>query len=374
MVEQTIKEYGLIVIGYGGTDDSLMNVLEHESVSEHGLFWCQREGSPLSERVVNLLRSSENAYLVTIEGAESLFGTLWSEIERVSLPQPDEIMERAERRRDRVQQRKNEYLGEKSKSTSHTEDDKGAKIKSKLWEARKLANEGEYEEAIDILTNIIADDIESAEIYELRGYIYDELEKYKQAVEDYNRAIDLNPEFHRAYHNRGTTRLNLDEYQQAIEDYTQAINLDPESAESYYGRGNTYRKLEEYERAVEDYTQAIDLDPEYAKAYHNRGVTYQDLGEWEQAIDDHDRAINLDPGMVVAYQNKSETQIRADQPQEAKETARECLKYSNESEHTAVGLMLLIVSKTLLGEDISQEKADFRNVCSESFTTAWSCD
>ena len=54
----------------------------------------------------------------------------------------------------------------------------------------------------------------------------------------------------------------------AIEDYDKAIELDPNDAEAYNDRGSSYHRLGQNERAIEDYDEAIKLDPDNAEAYN----------------------------------------------------------------------------------------------------------
>ncbi|MCU4139364.1 MAG: hypothetical protein MW690_001296 [Methanophagales archaeon] len=53
----------------------------------------------------------------------------------------------------------------------------------------------------------------------------------------------------------------LNEYEQAIEDFSKAIELNPNYAGAYYNRGIAYAKLNQHERAIEDYNKAIELNP-----------------------------------------------------------------------------------------------------------------
>jgi tetratricopeptide (TPR) repeat protein len=66
----------------------------------------------------------------------------------------------------------------------------------------------------------------------------------------------------------------LDQYKRAINDYTRAIELDPEDAMAYNNRGIAYADLGQYKQAIRDYDRAIELNPEYAAAYNNRGNAY----------------------------------------------------------------------------------------------------
>ena len=60
-----------------------------------------------------------------------------------------------------------------------------------------------------------------------------------------------------AYNNRGAAYAVLGQYQLAIEDYDKAIQLDPEDAMAYYNRGVAYKELGRYHRAIEDYDRVI---------------------------------------------------------------------------------------------------------------------
>ena len=77
-----------------------------------------------------------------------------------------------------------------------------------------------------------------------------------------------------AYNNRGNAYLSLDKYQQAIEDYNKAVELNPEYALAYYNRGNAYLSLDKYQQAIEDFDRAIALNPHYVNTYNNRGIAY----------------------------------------------------------------------------------------------------
>ena len=99
-----------------------------------------------------------------------------------------------------------------------------------------------------------------------------------------------------AYNNRGVVYKGLGNYRQAIEDYNRAIEIKPDYAEAYNNRGNAYNGLGNYRQAIEDYNRAIEIKPDYADAYNNRGIAYNSLGNYRQAIEDYDRAIEIKPG------------------------------------------------------------------------------
>ncbi len=140
--------------------------------------------------------------------------------------------------------------------------------------------------------------------YISRGLAQSDLGDNQAAVEDYSKAIQINPNYALAYYNRGVARSDLGNNLAAIEDYTQAIKFDPNYALAYYNRGNIRSDLGEKQAAIEDYTQAIKNNPNYAPAYYNRGNIRSDLGEKQAAIEDYTQAIKINPNYASAYNNR----------------------------------------------------------------------
>jgi PGF-CTERM protein len=96
----------------------------------------------------------------------------------------------------------------------------------------------------------------------------------------------------------------------AIEDFNKAIELDPNNAGAYSNRGVAYDDLKQYERAVEDHNKAIKLNPNCAVAYANRGAAYDHLKQYEKAIEDYNKAIELDPDFALVYEYRELAQSK----------------------------------------------------------------
>jgi len=155
----------------------------------------------------------------------------------------------------------------------------------------------DWNKAIDINPNF-------ADAYYNRGLLYSDQQKYELALADYNKAINLNPNFADAYNNRGNLYKNLQKYELALSDYSKAIDINPNFADAYYNRGLLYQDLQKYDLALSDYNKAIDINPNYAKAYYNRGILYQDLQKYDLALSDYSKAIEINPNYAEAYNNR----------------------------------------------------------------------
>ena len=73
------------------------------------------------------------------------------------------------------------------------------------------------------------------------------------------------------------------QYDQAIEDYNKAIEIEPIMTEAYYNRGNAYIAKKRYDQAVRDYTRAIEINPKSGAVYYNRALAYYHKTEYDKA-------------------------------------------------------------------------------------------
>ena len=143
-----------------------------------------------------------------------------------------------------------------------------------------------------------------AVFYTNRGVARDELGDKQGAIDDFNLAIKINPNFALAYINRGNVRNDLGDKQGAIDDFNLAIKINPNLAQAYYNRGIVRNELGDKQGAIEDYNQAIKINPNYADAYINRGLVRSELGDKPGAIDDYNLAIKINPNLAEAYNNR----------------------------------------------------------------------
>ena len=134
-----------------------------------------------------------------------------------------------------------------------------------------------------------------------RGIEYENRGVLDKALIDYDKAIELKPDYAKAYNNRGNIYQSLKLYDRAIVDFDRAIAIDPKDAAPYYNRGATWDMKQQYERAIADYDAAIRLKPNNAAYFNNRGVAYRKLRQFDQAV-------RLRPGYTKAIDNRREAE------------------------------------------------------------------
>lgn len=80
----------------------------------------------------------------------------------------------------------------------------------------------------------------------------------------------------------------------AVQNYTKAINLNPKYAEAYNNRGYTYMRIRNFENALYDLNKAIEIRPDYVNALKNRGDIYNYYYsiDYQKALADYDSALS----------------------------------------------------------------------------------
>jgi tetratricopeptide (TPR) repeat protein len=87
------------------------------------------------------------------------------------------------------------------------------------------------------------------------------------------------------YYNRGLSKARTGDTKSAIEDYNKAIALNPTYHEAYFTRGMIKSQMGDQRGAIQDCTNAIKLNNKYAEAYYVRGIIRHALGDTDGCND-----------------------------------------------------------------------------------------
>ena len=132
-------------------------------------------------------------------------------------------------------------------------------------------NTGKYSAAIENITKSIElkNDWEISYFY--RAVAYQALEKYDLAMLDYTKALQINDKMTDAYYNKAQIALTRKDIpnpdiNKAIEDLEKAIELDSKFIDALYAMAAAYKKLGEYQKAVDFLDKLLNIEPEAIQA------------------------------------------------------------------------------------------------------------
>ncbi|OUL21121.1 hypothetical protein BV378_28165 [Nostoc sp. RF31YmG] len=172
------------------------------------------------------------------------------------------------------------------------------------YEGLALAGQGKKQDALYAYGKAITDDPKLEKPYIKKAEILRQLNKPLEAVEVYNQALQVNPNFVEAYSERGETRFNyLGQKQAAIQDFTKIIQLRPQVhsivepnylANAYFQRGRAYLDLGKFQAAIADFNSLLSQKPLASQdlPYIFRGVAKDKLKDFQGAIADFTKVID----------------------------------------------------------------------------------
>ncbi len=175
---------------------------------------------------------------------------------------------------------------------------------------------GKFDEAISLADQAIQSNPNDADAYNARGlalYGKNNKDLTKKSIEDFDKAIQLKPDFFQAYGNRGNSNCDLGMYDKAVADQDKAIQLSPDNALAYNCRGWAYYKKEMYAKAIEDCTRSLELNPKDPNTYDTRGNAYYRMKDYDQAIQSYDRGLQLNPRSEHLYMHRATAYLQKNQ-------------------------------------------------------------
>ena len=153
---------------------------------------------------------------------------------------------------------------------------------------------------------------------------------------------------------RGLAAMSKDDVDIAIQLYDTAIKLKPNFPNGFRNRGIAYATKGDYARAIENYDQAIKLMPEMHSAYNSRGVANQLAGNFDRAVADFDQALKLKPDYAIALRNRGRTQFLRGHFAEAAADLKEGVRSDSTNAYLAIWLYM---ARRHLGQDGAKDLA-----------------
>jgi tetratricopeptide (TPR) repeat protein len=115
--------------------------------------------------------------------------------------------------------------------------------------------------------------------------VYRDLGRYDVAINAYQRAMELEPQWAAPFAGIGSVYRDLGRYDEASVAYIHAVELDPLNAYSYIGLGDMYVKMSRTNDAVASYQRAIELEPKNARYRTSIAGFYRKLGKAPEYIE-----------------------------------------------------------------------------------------
>jgi len=323
---QFAREYGLIVIGYGGNDRSIMDTLETMLRSEgyfpNGIYWCRRKDDTMGKKVERLL-GRENAYLIEIEGFDEFMAELH---DALGLTLPDAVRDPYKATTEKL----NRFILAR-------EEVKHRIIKNDIAGLEKQVKR--FEQAI--FGKLPKEELDSLIPYRFLGDMEFEHYNYERALLFYEKALVQNPNDLVVMRNIACSYVWIGRTKEALQTSEEMIKLNPTESMGYEFKGYSLHHLGKNKDAFSSYTKALEYasteptgpmrDARIRDIIVFRSFDLLSSGKWKEALSDAEKALEICarahfPSSIFASIAKSMSLKKLGRKEEAKKIIQDVLK------------------------------------------------
>jgi len=145
---------------------------------------------------------------------------------------------------------------------------------------------------------------ESAEEYDKMGLSLSSNLKYNEAIETFEKAIEIDPDYYDAWKHLEHTYFILRQYDEALEASNKTISINSDDPVVWLSKGLILDNLGRYEESIEAYDKSLSINPEFVDALNEKGNALLNLGRYEEAINLFEKVLSLDSSYLSAKDNK----------------------------------------------------------------------
>jgi tetratricopeptide (TPR) repeat protein len=172
-------------------------------------------------------------------------------------------------------------------------------------ELAKTAEEKNGKKEINISININKDSKEYKEYYyEMERHLMSNCKSLKEKIasndKQSEKSLSGDPEA-LAFYTKGVEESKKQNPKKAIEYFEKAVAIDPQFAFAWDNMGLCYRKLENYDKALEAYKKSLEIDPKGLMPLQNIAIVYQYKKEYQLAIEAYEKLAAIDKNNPEIY-------------------------------------------------------------------------
>jgi tetratricopeptide (TPR) repeat protein len=162
-----------------------------------------------------------------------------------------------------------------------------------------LFKSNQIQEALDFINTLSKDYPDNSLLFNIRGACYAGLGQLDIAIQNYEKALSINPDYAKAHYNLGIALQDLGKLHDSVKSYENSIAFEPENAQAYNNLAIVLRELDQLEEAEASCRKAIVLDPEYAEAYSSLSIILYANGNLNSALESIEKAYSINPKLKL---------------------------------------------------------------------------
>ncbi|MEN6311963.1 MAG: sulfatase-like hydrolase/transferase, partial [Acidobacteriota bacterium] len=175
---------------------------------------------------------------------------------------------------------------------------------NKIKRAEDASIAREYDDALGLLDEVVAQDPEIMEARQVRARIYLALDRPEEALAECREALKVDEGYEAAVLTMAQAYKMLKRYDEAVAGFVRARELDPRDPNPFVSLGEIYCATRRFDEAIANLAAAVELDPDHSAQAHNLlGTVYLEKGMFDEARKEIGRALEIRPRLADAHFN-----------------------------------------------------------------------
>ncbi len=204
----------------------------------------------------------------------------------------------------------------------------------KLSEALKLHKKGKLNEAIKNYNELLKNNKKSSQINFYLGTAYIQKQDYEKAYDYLKQAINIDGDIPNYYNNIGISLSRLNKDREAIANYKKALDLKENYNDAIINIGISYKNLKEFEKSKYFFTKSLEILPNNPIVLNNLGNLYREIGDISKATKAYEDATRQNKDYFEAYNNKAEIFLMQKKFDEAIKEFEKVININPESDYS----------------------------------------
>ncbi len=194
-----------------------------------------------------------------------------------------------------------------------------------IRKAQLFALYGNDEQGLEIL-NDLSELGNDPDFFMVKGTLLSNLQKYREAIEEYTKALNQGQDLEEVYTNIAFEYENLEQFDKAIEYLDKVIDINPNNEAALNEVGICFEMSNQSEKSIKYFNAKIDAQPYSRAAWFNLAIAYNSMSNNKKAIEAYEYSLAIDDDQPSALFNIANIYASMDKHTKALEYYRETLQ------------------------------------------------
>ncbi len=174
-----------------------------------------------------------------------------------------------------------------------------------------------YENLETLCTNTLAKNPASWGAHNGLGNALMQIGHMDEAMTEYQKASEINPNFAEAHNNLGNALLQTGHVDEAMVQYQKALEINPNSVDAHSDLAWALLQKRQVDEAIAECQKALEINPNFVGAHGNLGIAFALKGKAEDSISEFQKALAINPNDPKIRYNLGNMLLQRGQLEEA---------------------------------------------------------